>query len=119
MKPSIAELHVASNFEAEYGRSAGGVVNIVTKSGTNQIHGSLFEFFRNNALDARNFFDKVMCRRIRSTPINSDGALGGPIIKDKTFFFINYEGMREIGCPDPRLLVFPRPMISRITRQRG
>ena len=54
---AIAELHVASNFEAEYGRSAGGVVNVVTKSGTNARHGSFFEFFRNTALDARNFFN--------------------------------------------------------------
>src|SRR5258708_19714475 len=56
---AIAELRVASNFEAEYGRSAGAVVNVVTKSGTNQVHGSFFEFFRNNALDARNYFDNT------------------------------------------------------------
>jgi outer membrane receptor protein involved in Fe transport len=95
---AIAELKVASNFEAEYGRSAGGVVNVVTKSGTNQIHGSAFEFFRNNALDARNFFD------ITSLPQNPfhnnqfGGSLGGPIIKDKTFFFVDYEGLREVGA---------------------
>jgi outer membrane receptor protein involved in Fe transport len=95
---AIAELRVASNFEAEYGRSAGGVVNVVTKSGTNELHGSGFEFFRNNALDARNFFNDV------GTPQNPfhnnqfGGALGGPIMKDKTFFFIDYEGLREKGA---------------------
>ncbi len=95
--PSIAELHVASNFEAEYGRSAGGVVNIVTKSGTNQIHGSASEFFRNNALDARNYFDSTSLPQNPFHNNQFDGALGGPIIKDKTFFFINYEGLREVG----------------------
>jgi outer membrane receptor protein involved in Fe transport len=95
---AIAELRVASNFEAEYGRSAGGVINVVTKSGTNSLHGSGFEFFRNNALDARNYFNQV------GTPQNPfhnnqyGGALGGPIVKDKTFFFVDYEGLREKGA---------------------
>ena len=95
---AIAELHVASNFEAEYGRSAGGVVNVVTKSGTNLLHGSFFEFFRNNALDARNFFND---KSVQQNPFHANqfgGSLGGPIIKDKTFFFIDYEGMRETGA---------------------
>jgi carboxypeptidase family protein/TonB-dependent receptor-like protein len=94
---SIAELHVASNFEAEYGRSAGAVVNIVTKSGTNQYHGTASEFFRNNALDARNYFDNTS---LPQNPFHNNqfgGSLGGPIIKDKTFFFIDYEGLREVG----------------------
>ena len=95
---AIAELHVASNFEAEYGRSAGGVVNVVTKSGTNLLHGSFFEFFRNNALDARNFFND---KSVEQNPFHANqfgGSLGGPIIKDKTFFFVDYEGMRETGA---------------------
>ena len=95
---AIAELHVASNFEAEYGRSAGAVVNVVTKSGTNQMHGSVFEFFRNNALDARNYFDNTS---LPQNPFHNNqfgGSLGGPIIKDKTFFFIDYEGLREVGA---------------------
>jgi outer membrane receptor protein involved in Fe transport len=94
---AIAELHVASNFEAEYGRSAGAVVNVVTKSGTNSLHGSVFEFFRNNALDARNYFDETS---LPQNPFHNNqfgGSLGGPIIKDKTFFFIDYEGLREVG----------------------
>ena len=94
---SIAELRVASNFEAEYGRSAGAVVNVVTKSGTNTLHGSGLEFFRNTVGDARNYFNAV------GTPQgvfhnNQFGAsLGGPIVKDRTFFFVDYEGLREKG----------------------
>ena len=95
---AIAELHVASNFEAEYGRSAGGVVNIVTKSGTNALHGSFFDFFRNNALDARNFFNN---KGVAQDPFHDNqfgGSLGGPIVKDKTFYFVDFEGVRETGA---------------------
>jgi len=95
---AIAELHVASNFEAEYGRSAGGVVNVVTKSGTNQFHGSAFEYFRNTVLNARNFFNDVS---VPKNPFHANqfgGSLGGPIVKDKAFFFFDYEGMRETGA---------------------
>lgn len=95
---AIEELHVLSNFEAEYGRSAGGVVDVVTKSGTNSLHGSVFEFFRNNALDARNYFND---KSLPQNPFHDNqfgGSLGGPIIKDKTFFFVDYEGMRETGA---------------------
>ncbi len=95
---AIAELHVMSNSEAEYGRSAGGVINIVTKSGTNTFHGSGFDFFRNNALDARNYFNEVGQRQNPFHNNQFGGALGGPIIKDKTFFFVDYEGMREKGA---------------------
>jgi outer membrane receptor protein involved in Fe transport len=95
---AIAELRVLSNSEAEYGRSAGGVINIVTKSGTNSLHGSGFDFFRNNALDARNFFNE---KGQAQNPFHNNqfgGSLGGPILKDKTFFFVDYEGMREKGA---------------------
>ena len=94
---AIAELHVASNFEAEYGRSAGGVINVVTKSGSNQIHGSAFEFFRNNALDARNYFNPTSQSQEPFHDNQFGASLGGPIIKDKTFFFTDYEGVRETG----------------------
>jgi hypothetical protein len=100
---AIAELRVASNFEAEYGRSAGGVINVVTKSGTNSFHGSGFEFFRNNAMDARNYFnDRLdpLGNPLAQNPFHNNqfgGSLGGPIFRDKTFFFIDYEGMRESG----------------------
>src|SRR6266852_3317068 len=95
---AIAELRVLSNFESEYGRSAGAVINIVTKSGTNTLHGSAFEFFRNNALDARNYFND---KSQKQNPFHNNqygGSLGGPILKDKTFFFGDYEGFREKGA---------------------
>jgi hypothetical protein len=99
---AIAELRVASNFEAEYGRSAGGVINVVTKSGTNQLHGSGFEFFRNTALNARNYFNPAVNEPggQPQEPFHNNqfgGSIGGPIIKDKTFFFVDYEAVRETG----------------------
>src|SRR5262245_5345478 len=92
---AVAEMRVLSNFEPEYGRNAGAVVNIVTKSGTNQLHGEAFEYFRNNALDARNFFNTADQRPAPFHNNQFGGALGGPIVKDKTFFFFDYEGQRE------------------------
>ncbi len=94
---SVAELRVLSNFEAEYGRSAGGVINIVTKSGTNEWHGSALEFFRNTNLNARNYFNQVPQPQQPFHLNQFGGSLGGPIKKDKTFFFADYEGMRETG----------------------
>jgi outer membrane receptor protein involved in Fe transport len=106
---AIAELRVISNFEPEYGRNAGATINMVTKSGTNSLHGSAIEFFRNDALDARNYFNP---KGEPKAPFHNNqfgGSLGGPILKDKTFFYVNYEGQRErvgvvtLGCvPDPR-----------------
>lgn len=90
----VAELKVLSNFEAEYGRSSGAVVNIVTKSGTNALHGAVYEDFRNAALDARNFFNSAGAKDAFRN--NQFGAtVGGSIVKDKTFFFFAYEGQRE------------------------
>jgi len=89
---AIAEFRVLTNtFDAEYGRNSGAVVNVVTKSGTNDIHGSTYEFFRNKGLNARGFFDTTKLDYLQ----NQFGAtLGGPIKKDKTFFFVTYEGDR-------------------------
>src|ERR1700675_588786 len=89
---AIAEFRVLTNtFDAEYGRNSGAVVNVVTKSGTNNFHGSTYEFFRNDALNARGFFDTTKLSYLQ----NQFGAtLGGPIHKDKTFFFVTYEGDR-------------------------
>ena len=92
---AVAELRVLSNFEPEYGRNAGAVINIVTKSGTNNLHGSLIEYFRNNALDARNFFNFKGQPQATFQNNQFGGSLGGPIVKNKTFFFVNYEGQRE------------------------
>ena len=94
---ALAEIPVISGAEAEFGRNSGGIVNIVTKSGTNNFHGSLFEYFRNNALDARNFFNPGP---LAQDPFHNNqfgGSLGGPIWKDRTFFFVSYEGQRESG----------------------
>jgi hypothetical protein len=92
---AVSDMRVLSNFEPEYGRNAGAVVNIVTKSGTNSVHGDFFEYFRNNALDARNYFDQSQFPKAPFHNSQFGGSLGGPIVKDKTFFFLDYEGQRE------------------------
>lgn len=123
---AIAELRILSNFEAEYGRSAGGVINVVTKSGTNVWHGSALEFFRNNALDARNYFnasrDVTTGQSIPQNPFHNNqfgGSLGGPILKDKTFFFADYEGMREKGAESSLACVPTQQDISGSTPAGG
>jgi hypothetical protein len=91
---AIQEFSVlTSNYSAEYGRTAGGIINAITRSGTNLIHGSAFEFARNSALDARNYFDPATIPDFHRNDFG--GSLGGPIRKDRTFFFANYEGLRE------------------------
>jgi hypothetical protein len=91
---SVAELKVLSNFEAEYGRNSGAVVDIVTKSGTNAFHGTAYEDFRNAALNARNFFNSAGPKdAFRNNQFG--GAIGGPIVKNKTFFYLAYEGQRQ------------------------
>ena len=95
---AIAEVHVESNFEAEYGRSAGTAINIVTKSGTNEIHGSAFDYFRNTALNARNYFNPTGETQQPFHLHQFGGSIGAPIFKDKTFFFVDYEGVRETGA---------------------
>src|SRR5262249_40706399 len=94
---ALTEVPVLSNTEAEYGRNSGAVVNLVTKSGTNNLHGSIYEFFRNNALDARNYFNPVGQKQDVFHNNQFGASVGGPIIKDKTFFFASYEGQRENG----------------------
>ncbi|HTZ98557.1 MAG TPA: carboxypeptidase regulatory-like domain-containing protein [Terriglobales bacterium] len=101
---AISDMHVLSNFQPEYGRNGGAIVNIVTRSGTNRFHGDLFEYFRNDALDARNYFDPTTSPKSPFHNNQFGGSLGGPIIKDKTFFYVDYEGQREnvgvvsLGC---------------------
>src|SRR3954454_11317393 len=109
---ALAEIPVLSNVEPEYGRNAGAVVNMVTKSGTNEWHGSGYEFFRNSALDARNFFNVVGSPQSQFHNNQFGGSVGGPIWKDKTFFFTSYEGQRESGVqPDP-ISVLPQAGIA-------
>src|SRR5229473_299649 len=93
---SIQEFEVQTNtFAAEYGRNSGSVVNLVTKSGTNQLHGSAYEFFRNDVLDARNFFNDSSFPKSSLRLNQFGGTLGGPIVKNKTFYFLTYEGFRR------------------------
>jgi Carboxypeptidase regulatory-like domain len=91
---SIEEFRVITNtFDAEYGRNSGAVVNVVTKGGTNQFHGDLYEYFRNKVLNARGYFDTIK----PDLKQNQFGAtFGGPIKKDRSFFFASYEGRRII-----------------------
>lgn len=92
---AIREFSVlTNNYSAEYGRGSGGVINAITKSGTNEIHGSAYEFVRNSAFDARNFFDGQNIPPFRRDQYG--GAMGGAIKKDKTFYFVNYEKLGEL-----------------------
>ncbi len=84
-----------STLSAEYGQSSGAVVNIATRSGANAFHGELFEFFRNDALDARNFFTFNANKPPPFKRNQFGGQFGGPIAKDKVFFFTSYEGLRQ------------------------
>ena len=105
---AVSEFRVVNNgFGAEYGRALGGIVNIVTKSGTNDLHGSAYDYLQNNATDARSLLQPApQGDTLRQ---NQFGAtLGGPIKKDQTFFFANYEGQRRAESPTyPSTLVGP------------
>jgi hypothetical protein len=102
---AIQEFNLQSQFPAEYGRNSGSVVNIITRSGTNKLHGSAFEFLRNDAMDARNYFNRDPAPKSAFRNNQFGGALGGPIIKDRTFFFGAYEGQRERVGSDFTFLV--------------
>ena len=84
---------ITSNYSTEYGRTSGGVVNAITRSGTNQFHGDAYEFLRNSALDARNFFDPQTIPPFKRNQFGASA--GGPIKKDRTFIFGDYEGIRQ------------------------
>ena len=92
---NVQEFRVDSNnFPAEFGTGTGGQVSVVTKQGSNAFHGSLFEYLRNNALDAANFFDNIIGQKSPLRLNQFGGSLGGPVVKDKMFFFFSYEGYR-------------------------
>jgi hypothetical protein len=100
---AIQEFSVlTSNYSAEYGKTSGGVVNAITRSGTNAVHGSVYEFLRNSALDAKNYFEQDPTLGKAAFKRNQfGGAIGGPIIKNRTFFFADYEGIRQSkGIPN-------------------
>src|SRR6202166_1271799 len=98
---AIQEFNLQSQFGAEYGRNSGSVVNVVTRSGSNEFHGSVYEYNRNSLFDARNYFntkfqqDGTPDPQSRFNNNNFGGSLGGPVVKDKLFFFFAYEGQRE------------------------
>jgi hypothetical protein len=117
----------ASNFTAEYGNAAGGIVNIVTRSGTNDIHGSLFEFLRDGRLNARNFFAP---RHDTLKRHQFGGSMGGPIVKDRLFYFGTYQGTRIRSEAAGRVAfvptaaeragdfsALPRQLVDPVTRQ--
>jgi hypothetical protein len=104
---AVREYNVIEHtYGAEYGKRAGGQVSVVTTSGTNQLHGDLFEFLRNSALDARGFFEPTIGPFKRN---QFGGALGGPIKKDKLFLFGNYEGFRQRLAQSNRAIVPDMP----------
>ncbi|HXZ33488.1 MAG TPA: carboxypeptidase-like regulatory domain-containing protein [Terriglobales bacterium] len=89
---SVEEFRVITNaFDAEYGRNSGSVVNVITKSGANNFHGDIYEYFRNTVLDAQGYFNTI---RPQWNQNQYGGTFGGPIKKDRTFFFTSYEGRR-------------------------
>ncbi|HTC55965.1 MAG TPA: TonB-dependent receptor [Candidatus Sulfotelmatobacter sp.] len=106
---SIAEFRLlTSNYTAEYGRNGGGIISEVIKSGSNQIHGSAFDFFRNRVLDANDFFNIPLgIPRLDLKRNQFGGTLGGPIRKDKAFFFLAYQGQKQIqAVPDVDIPVY-------------
>ena len=102
---SIVEFRVlTNNFDAEYGNYSGGIINVVTKSGSNQVHGTAFEFLRNTDLDARNFFSP---ERGFFRQNQFGGTVGGPIKRNKVFFFSDYQGTRNAQGIDTGLIAVP------------
>ena len=116
---TIREFRVEANtYSAEYGRNSGGQITALSKSGANQVHGSLYEFHRNDNFDARNFFDGSRTPEFKRNQFG--GSIGGPIKRDQTFFFFGYEALRErLGrtistvVPDDnaRLGILPNPAV--------
>src|ERR1700723_592829 len=111
---AVAEFRVVnSSFGAEYGRALGGIVNIVTKSGTNDFHGSVYDYLQNDATDSRSLLQPVgTSKTLRQNQFG--GTIGGPIKKDKTFIFANYEGQRRAEAP-----TFPTTYLQPVTLLDG
>ncbi len=117
LRPSIDAIQEfkveTANYSAEYGRAAGGVISVAIKSGANQVHGSAFEFLRNDALDAANFFANR--NRLQKPPLRYNqfgGTVGGPIWRDHTFFFFSYQGTR-IRTSDTAVVTVPTQDMKR------
>lgn len=122
---AISELRVQTNdYTAEVGRTAGGVINIITKSGGNQLHGTLFEYFRNDIFDASMFQFGSPLKKTELRQNQLGGSLGGALRKDKTFFFGDYEGFREIegktqSATTPSYQELTDPLQSDLATQYG
>ena len=118
---AIQEFSVlTSNYSAEYGKTSGGVVNAITRSGTNDFHGSGYEFLRNSALDAKNYFEAADQKKADFKRNQFGGAIGGPIIKNKTFFFFDYEGIRQSkGIANVNFVPSPAARIGNIHDANG
>jgi len=123
---AIQEFNLQADFAPEYGRNSGSVINILTKSGSNHLHGTAFEFLRNSAMDARNYFNRTVDPNT-GLPVKKTGfrnnnfgaSLGGPIVKDKIFFFGAYEGQRERVGSDFSLLVPTQQQIAQAEADAG
>jgi hypothetical protein len=116
---AVSEFRVVNNsFGAEYGRALGGIVNIVTKSGTNEVHGSLYDYIQNNKFDANSPLALPGFTALRQNQFG--GTLGGPITQNKTFFFANYEGQRRGQSPTyPAILVQNLSAINAVKESFG
>jgi hypothetical protein len=107
---SIEEFRIiTNNFDAEYGNYSGGQVNAITKSGTNDLHGELFEFLRNDDLDARNFFSNI---REAFKQNQFGGTFGGPIVRKKVFFFVDYQGTRQVQGQVANVPIYSAPDLT-------
>jgi outer membrane receptor protein involved in Fe transport len=119
---AVQEFQVNRNaYSAEYGRAGGAVINVVTKSGTNDLHGSAFEFFRDKSLNANSYANKIAAPPRPKSPFRIHqfgGSLGGPIQKDKAFFFFSYDGQRQT-IPNPVVLTLPANLPSDPDTQAG
>jgi len=121
---AIQEFKIESNSPpAEFGRFNGGVVNLTTKAGANALHGNAFEFFRNEALNARNFFQSTLPTKPEYRRNQFGGTAGGPIVENQTFFFVDYQGQRQsigrtVTSTVPTLLqrqgIFTEPIAGRV-----
>src|SRR5438552_1815654 len=112
---SVEEFQVnSSSYSAEFGRAGGAVTNVVTKSGTNALHGSAFEFFRDRYMNANTWINNSRGIPLQPFHVNQfGGTIGGPVVKDKDFFFFNYDGQRR-HLPNPVFLGTPVPAALRI-----
>src|SRR5262245_28604832 len=119
---AVQEFQVNRNaYSAEYGRAGGAVINVVTKSGTNEYHGSAFEFFRDKKLNANSYANKILTPVRAKSPFRINqfgGSFGGPLQKDKAFFFLSYDGQRQT-IPNPVTLTLPGNLPGDADTQAG